>query len=70
MSKLLKHLERRAAGKWAKCAHPSPDIMLLKLMQMRCCVICKGNWKCAGEQVGSSVELIQTENGEVYSKYL
>jgi len=67
MSKLFGLVEGRAAGNWAKCAHTSPDIKLLKLMQMKCCVVCKENWKCAGgnriqaEQVGSSVELIQTE---------
>jgi hypothetical protein len=76
MSKLFRLLEGTAAENWTKCAHTSPDIKLLKLMQMRCCIICKGNWKCAGEnriqveQVGSSVELIQTKNGEVYSKNL
>jgi len=67
MSKLFGVLEGRAAGNWTKCAHISPDIKLLKLMQMRCCIICKENWKCTDEnriqveQVGSNVELIQTE---------
>jgi hypothetical protein len=49
MSKLLGLLEGRGAENWTKCAHTSPNIKLLKLMQTKRCIMYKENWKCAGK---------------------